>query len=307
LALTIPAALAADKVERIVVTNVVEPHKKVVVVIMDADGSNRRTLSGDDALEFDPALSPDGQRIAFVVMEKDNTRSDIWVMGVDGKDRKRLTEHKAKYFAECVSWSPDGRRILFDTAGKPGAGPFGESEVMVMDADGKNAKSLGKGVWPSWSPDGKKILYTWINEGGDEAGRLHVMDADGKNAMQLKTMPVIRGDWAPDGRKILFTGAPAADGKSRPNAYVSNIDGSGPIQLTKDTGDRCVLGARWSRDGRRIYFNRVSLKGEEQQPIWTLWVMDADGKNAKELGTGTDLLIGAGSFARQPSVGRPAR
>lgn len=75
------------------------------VCVMNADGTAQRLLSAgptrDNTL---PRWSPGGSRIAFVVASKGAKRyQHIWVMNVDGKDRKELTD------GPVVDWSPAWR------------------------------------------------------------------------------------------------------------------------------------------------------------------------------------------------------
>jgi TolB protein len=250
----------------------------------------------------DPALSPDGKRIAFVEVNKDDMRGDVWVMTSDGKERKKLTEHKAKTLTTGLCWSPDGKRIAYGTASGLD-GPPTNAEIMVMDADGKNAKSVGKGLLPAFSPDGKKILYSALDEGPGKEPRLAVMDADGKNQKNLTTTPALMGSWSPDGKKIVYVGAPNTS-EAKPHVYVSDPDGKGATQLTKDDGDVGELAPRWSADGKQIYFNRLTFKGGPEKAA--IWVMDADGKNEKQLtkaDEGMELLSGASLFVMAHSGG----
>jgi len=75
------------------------------------DGTARKILDlGED---FWPILSPDGSSIAFV---KDRSRSDLWLMGADGGEARRiLTVAPAKIAS--VSWSPTSRRIIYVRSG----------------------------------------------------------------------------------------------------------------------------------------------------------------------------------------------
>jgi Tol biopolymer transport system component len=288
-----PVPAEGPKEEKIVFTAASREAKTVAIAIMNPDGSKRTTLTADGALEMDPALSPDGKRIAFVVVNKDDMTGDVWVMNIDGKQRKKLTEHPAKTIAMGVNWSADGKRIAFGTM--TGLDKPTEAQVVVMDADGKNPKVVGKGLLPAWSPDGKKILYTAVSPGPGNEPRLAVMDADGQNVKELTTTPGLMGAWSPDGKKIVYVGAPGMD-KFQPHVYVANADGSGATPLTKDDGEQGELAPRWSADGKRIYFNRLGIKGPPEKT--GIWVMDADGSNMKELtkGDGMDLLGGAGLF-----------
>lgn len=149
---------------------------------------------------------------------------------------------------------------------------------------------------PSWSPDGKKLLYTGRGDGPGKGSRLAVMDADGKNPKQLTTRAGGQmGAWSPDGKKIVYIGGPETNpAKFKPHVYVSKADDSGATQLTKDDGDQGELAPHWSRDGKRIYFNRLVIKQSPEKA--GIWVMDADGGHMKALttGDGMDLLGGVG-------------
>ena len=60
------------------------------IVVMDADGNNHVRLENQAA---DPSWSPDGQTIAFVSGRDGG--SEIYVIGVDGRGRKRVTHDLA--------------------------------------------------------------------------------------------------------------------------------------------------------------------------------------------------------------------
>ena len=53
--------------------------------VADADGSNQRRLTDNRYLDYFPAWSPDGSRIAFVRLEK----KQIFAMDADGKTSSR--------------------------------------------------------------------------------------------------------------------------------------------------------------------------------------------------------------------------
>jgi TolB protein len=294
-----PVPADAPKAEKIVFTSASADGKTIAIVVMNPDGSKRTTLTKDDARELDPALSPDGRRIAFVTSAKDDRTGDVWVMSLDGKQRKKLTEHPPKTIAVGVSWSPNGRRIAYSTI-EDLHGPPKDAKITVMDADGKNAKVVGPGLLPAFSPDGKKILYTVADPANMDEPRLAVMDTDGQNVKRLTATRALMGSWSPDGKKIAYIGESGAQ-KGSLRIYVSNADGSGATQLAKDGGEYMELAPRWSADGKRIYFNRLSLKNlvaKGGAPRTGIHVMDAGGGDVKELTKpdGMDLLGGAGLF-----------
>ena len=75
-------------------------------------GVSRRVNTLSNAYSHNIYLSPDGREIAFVA-RKENM-SEIWVVPVSGgKPRKLIAENNPKVFISSLSWSPDGKAIVF--------------------------------------------------------------------------------------------------------------------------------------------------------------------------------------------------
>ncbi len=237
------------------------------VFLMNPDGSGQANLTSSDQFEVDPAWSPDGTKIAFSVVSLDQRQAGIFVMNADGSRRQQLT---STGLACGPSWSPDGAKIAYATM--PLTGDLAGTVLSVMDADGKNSKRIGAGLAPAWSPDGKRILFTSLEKGGKEA-RLGLMDADGRNPLLLESKGMM-GAWSPDGARIacMTTGEPVSQ------IAVMNADGSNFVLLTTDR-ELMAASPRWAADGRRIYFQGISLPGARSG----IYAMDADGKNLKAL------------------------
>ena len=62
------------------------------------------------------------------------------------------------------------------------------SDIYVIDADGKNQRRLTKNTSrntdPSWSPDGKRIVFVSNRDGNYE---IYVMNADGARQVRRRT------------------------------------------------------------------------------------------------------------------------
>ena len=214
-------------------------------------------------------------QIAFV-SERDGNH-EIYVMDVDGKNQRRLTNNVWEDW--FPSWSPDGERIVFSSVRDGNfRNDFGiTDEIYVMDADGSNQQRLTENLatdwYPSWSPDGDRIVFA--SKVGWGKWEIYVMDADGKNQQNLTETEDGQNDrdpsWSPDGDRIAFTSE--RDGNFE--IYVMDANGKNQRNLIKSRQNDSS--PSWSPDGDRIAFT------SNRTGNYDIYVMDADGGNQRRL------------------------
>uniref|UniRef100_B3EKU3 WD40 domain protein beta Propeller n=1 Tax=Chlorobium phaeobacteroides (strain BS1) TaxID=331678 RepID=B3EKU3_CHLPB len=115
------------------------------VFIMDLNSGSTKRLTFKGKYNTQPAWSPVNDKIAFTTMQK-NGEIDIFTVNADGTGLKQLT-YRARQ-NEAPSWSPDGTMIVFSSS------RGGASKLYVMNADGRNQRSLklaGEQMQPCWS------------------------------------------------------------------------------------------------------------------------------------------------------------
>ena len=227
-------------------------------------------------------------QIAFVSQRDGNP--EIYVMDVDGKNQRRLTNHPDNDLSP--SWSPDGKRIVFFSNrdghvhvihGLPAY------EIYVMDADGGNPQNLTNNPFddrnPSWAPDGKRIVFQSNRDKDNPQNyEIYVMDADGGNQQNLTENPNEDQypSWSPDGKRIVFSSAREGhfigEFGITDEIYVMDVDGGNQQRLTENRQNDWF--PSWSPDGKRIAFSS-DRKGEFEN--FEIYVMDVDGGNQQRL------------------------
>jgi Tol biopolymer transport system component len=239
------------------------------IYVMDPNGSNAIRLTTNTTIDTDPALSPDGTKIAF-----QSTRDgdyEIFVMNVDGSGVVQYTTNTA--IDQSPAWSPDGTRIAFVSNRLSN----GNVDVFVMNADGTNltrlTTSAGTDGYPSWSPDGTKIAFMSPRDGDSE---IFTMNANGTAQTQLTfnrrddSFPA----WSPDGTRIAFSST--RDASNNPDIYVMNANGTSPVRLTSKAGQDTA--PTWSRDGSRILFQGIDTDSD-----WEIYRILANGTTLTKL------------------------
>lgn len=105
--------------------------------------------------DYDPRLSPDGQKIAFERLEDPNSTHgvyDIFTVNIDGHAETRLTD--TGHAQGLPSWSHAGDRVVYTVAAINDTGKY---DMYLVNADGTNNHD----VTPSYFPAGF-LCYTAI-------------------------------------------------------------------------------------------------------------------------------------------------
>ncbi len=256
-----------------------------------SDASIRR-LTFATGLEHAPALSPDGNYVAYTTDAGGNL--DIEVLPLAGGSVTRVVDHPAD--DAHPRWSPDGTRLAFVSArNRPdgllvtlsGLGVMSNfvtgagGDIFLVPALGGTATMLvDNATHPSWSPDGTELVFASDRGAPTTASGSDARDApqDGDaRGLDIWRIPVGGGDprrltqklgqdyqptWSPDGRWVVYcTLSPGERG-----LMIVPADGGESAILY----DGRALDPAWSPDGRWVYFSSDRTSAEGVYNIWRL-------------------------------------
>ena len=276
----------------------------------------------------DPQVSPDSKRIVYVRKShdimKDEVRSNIWQIKIDGEDHRPLYSKLGDSYSP--RWSPNQDRLAFLSNNSESRQIhmywFKSGETRAITQLSESPSSL------SWSPDGKWIAFTMNVKAKSNAivesrekpegaiwakkpitvtttryqydGRgivepsyrhIFVVPAEGGSARQLTT-----GDfnhygsisWSPDSENIFFSAYRSDDwelASSEADIYRVKVADKSIDQITNQSGEESSPVV--SPNGKLIAFNLRERRPLAYTPN-RIAVMDLEGKNMRVISLGLD-------------------
>ena len=254
------------------------------------------------------SLSPDGSLIAFT---SSLLSSDIWLMGVNGEEPRKIMNTGEGESLFSVMWSPDSQRIAYERfrSGPDGIRcsiesrdlKGGQPTVLLSDpklAEVESRQSAARagfrgGAW--WLADGRLIYSLGESEprtGGRDTN-LWEMSADAASG-RATSKPRRITNWSDfsiaglnataDGKRLVFCRV-----SEQPDVYIGDLDASGrrlkttPRRLTLDErGDNPTA---WTPDSKAVLFQ------SDRSGKWAIYKQALDDDSAEPIVVSAQLEV----------------
>jgi Tol biopolymer transport system component/DNA-binding winged helix-turn-helix (wHTH) protein len=238
------------------------------IFLYTVENGNVQPVVSSPAFDSDPALSPDGNKIAFVSDRDGNF--EIYIQNLDGSELRRLTEHPAH--DSFPAFSPDGTQIVFNSDRENDS-----FDVYLMNVDGSGLRRLtnqksNETISPGcWSADGTTLYLLSDQNGKDNIFSMEVEPFAPVEILTDSSRDLRLPNYSPDGNKIVYELSSETSGEIMVYEVESKLTAS--ILKTETSGTFPAI----SPDGGSIVFqNRVEGNME-------ICVMKSDGSAVKNL------------------------
>jgi serine/threonine protein kinase len=210
-----------------------------------------RPLTSQAGWESAPALSPDGESVAFTWSRRLDTPKQIYIKRATDTEPVKLTDSATGNIG-YLAWSPDGKRIAFNRRfDKQGAlysiNSSGGDEQKIVELNNANLSSS-----IDWSPDGRQLAFADSLPGAVDHFVIYLYNLQTAEKRKLTSPPMaIWGDWnpkfSPDGRIIAFK---RVTGFWVDDIYLISSAGGPVHQITR--ARRGIWGHAWMPDGQSL-------------------------------------------------------
>ncbi len=139
--------------------------------LFDLQSEELRQLTNNNRDDYNPSISKDGKRVAYLSNEgRENPQNnEVYMIDIDGGNKRRLTTNNKR--ETILSWSPDGASLAFTLHPCEGWNcEENNDEVVIYNLEDSSMRSISNHPESDehayWSNDGSMIAFDSNRDGG---------------------------------------------------------------------------------------------------------------------------------------------
>jgi dipeptidyl aminopeptidase/acylaminoacyl peptidase len=237
---------SGDRLAFVAIDGTVKDARPQIFILPTGGGEARKITDAPNGIE-QFAWRPNGQDIAYVTSDEPENKKEIekhrdafavgdndflateaeqsshlWILPAEGGKAKRLTSGAWSLTksappsppASPISWSPDGKWLLFTRQEHPQQGDNDLTTLQMLNVETGETHKLTKHEkfesFGLFSPDGSRVAY-WYPRDGDPNNEVEIFvtettGGDGTDATRSIDRDLQRVIWMPDGNSLLVGG-----------------------------------------------------------------------------------------------------
>lgn len=256
--------------------------KQLFITDYAKDTSN--TISGKNQSVDDFAVSPDATQAVYII-QNDSASNELWLLDLITLASKKISDCENAICSGLV-WSPNGERIVYERMGLDG-NASGLPTLWWLDVATAEAQPVFQdsnlpGGNPRWSPNGE-----WLSYATPEGIRLYNLE-NGETRI-IENVLGAAALWSPNSKLILLRDVVIRHDQFVTELFLYGVESQTLVNISPNEGFENTLAA-WSPDGEMIAVIRRDLSIPRGDQIW---VMNADGSDARMLTNDADALHGS--------------
>ena len=250
-----------------------------LLIISAFGGIEREIARVDDGLDW----SPDGQYIAITGLSGPDGGMGIYLVEVNGRQRRRITEHDAKggTYDSTPRFSPDGRSLAFlryksDLLCDIFIADLTSGRIRQVTDDRENIKSETL----HWSADGRTLYFISSRTGGNHLWQVKATGGAAEIVRSLST-PMTSFSIARQANTLAYINDQE---DTQIEIFETNGSGKRSCLINASRADR---GAVWSPDGSQVVFTSNRTGWDE------LWLVQKDCTGLRQLTSFREVGVGS--------------
>lgn len=252
--------------------------------ITEYSGGQAQLVSAENQSVDEYAVSPDFTQAVFTV-QNDSASNSILLLDLETLANTKLTDC-ADAICSGLVWSPNSQRVVYErmsldsnTSGLP---TLWWLDVTTAEAQPVFQDSNLPGGNPRWSPSGE-----WLSYATPEGIRLYNLE-NGETRI-IENVLGAAAMWSPNSKVILLRDVVIRNDQFVTELFLYGVESQTLVNVNPGAGFENTLAA-WSPDGEQIAVVRRDLSIPRGDQIW---VMNADGSDARMLTNDADTLHGS--------------